>query len=209
MKFFSVDSGLYKFMSTLWDIIKLNFLWVLFSLPIVTFGAATVAAFSVTNKMAEEKEGYIGRQFLKAFKENWKQGIPLGLIFLFCCYVVYLDYELHRVTGSTAAMVFGILAVIFFLSMFLYAFALSARYENTLKNTLMNSIQISIKYFPRTIGLVVVLAIELVIFFFNETTLVFLILIGPACIIYTISGFAMYVFRRIESDNNGGEKEAE
>lgn len=41
MKFFSVDGGLYKFISRLWDVIKLNFLWLLFSLPIVTMGAAT------------------------------------------------------------------------------------------------------------------------------------------------------------------------
>ena len=91
MKFFSVDGAFYRFMSSLWDVVKLNFLWILFSLPVITFGAATVAAFSVTHKMAEDREGYVGRQFLKAFRENWKQGIPLGLLFLFFCYVVYLD----------------------------------------------------------------------------------------------------------------------
>lgn len=188
-------------MSTLWDVIKLNFLWILFSLPIVTFGAATVAAFSVTNKMAEDKEGYVARQFVKAFRENWKQGIPMGLLFLFTCYVVYLDFELFRVTDSLAVLIFGILACVLGSLLFLYSFALSARYENTLKNTLMNSLRISIRYFPRTIGLVVVLAVELLIFFFNTTTLFFLVIIGPVCIIYTISGFSMYIFRRIESDN--------
>ena len=207
MSFFSVDGPFYKFIATLWDVIKLNLLWILFSLPIVTMGAATVAAFSVTNKMAEDREGYVGRQFMKAFKENWKQGIPLGLLFLFCCYVVYLDFELQRVTESMAVQVFGILACIFFISIFIYAFPLCARYENTIKNTLMNSLQITIRYFPRTIALLVVLAIELVLFLFNSTTLFFMLLIGPVCIIFTISGFSMYIFRRIESDN--GEKEEE
>ena len=96
MKFFSVDGGLYKFMSRLWDMIKLNFLWMLFSLPIVTIGAATVAAYSVTLKMVDEAEGYVGRQFIKGFKENWKQGIPLGLLGLLALYVVYLDFELFN-----------------------------------------------------------------------------------------------------------------
>ena len=81
MKFFSTDSPLYRFLTRLWDMIKLNFLWLVFSLPVVTMGAATVAAYSVTLKMVDEREGYVGRQFIKAFKENWKQGIPLGLIF--------------------------------------------------------------------------------------------------------------------------------
>lgn len=72
MKFFSVDSPLYRFLSKLLDVIRLNFLWILFSIPLVTIGASTVAALSVALKMADDEEGYIGRSFLKAFRENWK-----------------------------------------------------------------------------------------------------------------------------------------
>lgn len=205
MNFFSVDGPLYKFMSTLWDVIKLNFLWLLFSLPIVTIGASTVAAFSVTNKMSEDKEGYVGRQFVQAFKENWKQGVPMGLFFLLCVYVIYLDFEIYRVTESMLVLVFGIVSAVYFVSAFLYAYPLLARYENTVIQTLKNSIRITMRYFPRTIALVVVLAIEIFLFMFNSTTLFFMILIGPVCIIYTISGFSMYIFRRIEKDNESGE----
>lgn len=209
MKFFNVDGPFYKFMATLLDVIKLNFLWLLFSLPIVTMGAATVAAFSVTNRMAEDTEGYVGRQFLDAFKKNWKQGIPLGLLFCFCCYVMYLDLQLFRATDSVLVQVFSIITCVWFISAFIYAFPLCARYENTLKNILMNSVQITIRYFPRTIALVAVLAVELFFFLFNTTTMFFLILIGPICIIFTISGFAMYIFRRIESDNESREEKEE
>ena len=205
MDFFSVDGPLYKFMSTLWDVIKLNFLWLLFSLPIVTIGASTVAAFSVTNKMSEETEGYVGRQFVQAFKENWKQGVPLGLFCLLCAYVLYLDFEIYRVTESMPVLVAGIISAVYFVSAFIYAFPLIARYDNTVLQTLKNSIRITMRYFPRTIALVAVLAFEIVMFLFNTTTLFFLLLIGPVCIIYTISGFAMYVFRQIEKDNESGE----
>ena len=34
MKFFSVDSPLYRFLSRVLDILKLNFLWILGSLPV-------------------------------------------------------------------------------------------------------------------------------------------------------------------------------
>lgn len=63
MKFFSVDSPLYRFLSKLLDVIRLNFLWILFSIPLVTIGASTVAALSVALKMADDEEGYIGRSF--------------------------------------------------------------------------------------------------------------------------------------------------
>lgn len=215
MKFFSVDGALYKFISRLWDMVKLNFLWLLFSLPIVTFGAATVAAYSVTLKMVDETEGYVGRQFIKAFKENLKQGIPLGLLAIFCSYVVYLDFELfNKLEGNPIIFsIFGIVAIFIFGMAFIYAFPLSARYENTLLGTLKNSIKIAIRYFVRTIFLVVILAIEVFIFMFNTTTLFFGILIGPACIMLTISGFAIYFFRQIEKEpgstreSNAGDTE--
>lgn len=205
MNFFSVDGPLYKFMSTLWDVIKLNFLWLLFSLPIVTIGASTIAVFSVTNKMSEETEGYVGRQFLQAFKENWKQGMPMGLFGLLCAYVLYLDFEIYRVTESPVVLIFGIISAVYFVSAFIYAFPLLARYDNTVIQTLKNSIRITMRYFVRTIALVAVLIVEIVLFMFNTTTLFFMLLIGPVCIIYTISGFAMYVFRQIEKDNESGE----
>lgn len=202
MKFFSVDGGLYKFISRLWDVIKLNFLWLLFSLPIVTMGAATVAAYSVTLKMVDDAEGYVARQFVKAFKENLKQGIPLGLIFLFCSYVVYLDFELfQKVEGNPIYLLtFGIVAAFIFTMAFIYAFPLSARYENTLIGTIKNSVNIATRYFLRTLALVAVLAVEVVVFLFNSTTMFFGILIGPVCIMFTISGFAMHFFREIEKE---------
>ncbi len=202
MKFFSVDGPFYKFLTRLWDMIVINFLWVLCSLPIVTIGASTVAAFSVTLKMADDHEGYVGKQFVKAFKANLKQGIPLGLLAVFCAYVVYLDFEMfHKIEGNPMILlIFGILATVVFGAAFLYAFALSARYENTLIRTLQNSVEITIRYFVRTLGLLALLAVEIVVFWFNSTTVFFFLLIGPACIIFTISSFAIYMFRQIEKE---------
>lgn len=214
MKFFSVDGGLYKFISRLWDMIKLNFLWLLFSLPIFTIGAATVAAYSVTLKMVDESEGYVGRQFIKAFKENWKQGIPLGMLGLLGTYVIYLDFELfNKLEGNPMMfLIAGIVAIFVFGMAFIYAFPLSARYENTLSETLKNSARIATRYFVRTLSLVAILALEIVIGIFNTTTLFFAILIGPACLMLTVSGFAIYFFREIEREPGSvreNEKEEE
>ena len=216
MKFFSVDGALYKFLSRLWDMVKLNFMWLLFSLPVVTVGAATVAAYSVTLKMVDEQEGYVARQFVKAFKENWRQGIPMGLLALFCSYAVYLDFELQRVAAgdSTMFLIFGIVAAFVFGMSFIYAFPLSARYENTLKKKKKNSVNIATRYFARTLLLVAVLAVEVIVFIFNYWTLFFGILIGPACIMLTISGFALHFFKEIEKEpgavqEKDGEKDEE
>ena len=63
MKFFSVDSPLYRFLSKLLDVIRLNFLWILFSIPLVTIGASTVAALSVALKMADDRRVISGGVF--------------------------------------------------------------------------------------------------------------------------------------------------
>ena len=75
------------------DMLKLNFMWLLFSIPIVTIGAATVAAMSVALKMADDEEGYIGRSFVRAFRENWKKGTVLWVITVIAAYAVYLDFQ--------------------------------------------------------------------------------------------------------------------
>ena len=93
MKFFGINSRLYKFMDTLWTVLKLNFIWVIFSLPIVTIGPSTIAAFSVTLKMAANEEGKIFSQFFKSFKQNFKQGLIIGLITLAVAYSCYLNFE--------------------------------------------------------------------------------------------------------------------
>lgn len=203
---FSVDGKLYRFFQRLWDMIQLNFFWLICSLPVVTIGASTIAAFSVTNRMIDETEGYIYKEFFKAFKSNIKQGIPLGLLNLVCVYAVYLDFELFNKIDDNPVLflIFGIAGCFVFTFCFIYAYALAARYENTLLSMIRNSFSISLKYFLRTMLLIIVLAVEIVIFIWNSLTVWIGIFIGPSCIILTISGFAMYFFREIEKENNNG-----
>lgn len=206
MKFFSVDSPLYRFINTLWEIVKLNFFWLLFSLPIVTVGASTTAAFSVGLKMADNSEGYIFKAFWGAFKENWKKAVPVGLLNLLLIYAIYLDFQLfEKLEGNPMiCLIMGILACAVCISGFLYAYALLARYENSILNTIKNSFEIYTRYIGRSIALTLLVAVELVVMLWNMTTIFFLILIGPACIIYTISAGALFIFKDIERKEKEG-----
>ncbi|MCX4273176.1 MAG: YesL family protein [Acetatifactor sp.] len=203
MKFFSVDSPLYRFLSKLLDVIRLNFLWILFSIPLVTIGASTVAALSVALKMADDEEGYIGRSFLKAFRENWKQGTVLWLITLVALYAIYLDFQFFEALEGNP-MIFllvGILSIVVVVSALLYAYPLAARYENTLFRTIQNSIDITRRYVGRTLFLVFVLSLEFLLFQFNQTMMFFSILLGPGFMIYTLAAFSKKTFLLIEKEN--------
>ena len=202
MKIFSTEGGIYKFMTSLFTIFKVNMLWLLCSLPIVTMGAATIAAYDVTLKMVDDEEGYVASQFFKAFKANLKKGIPLGILNLACMYIAWLDFALFEQLEDNPMMllIMGILAVVVFTLGFLYAYPLQARYENTIVRTLENSFNISIRYFGRTLFLILIVLVEVIIIFWNVTTIFIGILIGPACIMYTISGVAKYIFRQLEKE---------
>lgn len=203
MKFFSVDSPLYRFLSKLLDVIRLNFLWIIFSVPLVTIGASTVAALSVALKMADDEEGYIGRSFLKAFRENWKQGTALWLITAVALYAIYLDFQFFEALEGNP-MIFllvGILSIVVVVSALLYAYPLAARYENSLFRTIQNSIDITRRYVGRTLFLVFVLFLEFVLLQFNGTMLFFAILLGPGFMIYTVAAFSKRTFLLIEKEN--------
>lgn len=202
MGIFSPESILYKLFSRLWDVVVLNFMWILFSIPIITIGASTVAAYSVCLKMVDEEEGYIARAFVKAFKENLRQGIILGLITMAAAIVIYLNFALFHVieTNPLPLLVMGIMGSVVFLFSLLYAFPLVARYENTIPRTLRNSFDISIRYIVRTFILLAVVALELLIIFWNFTFMFLGALIGPAFIIFTIASFAKRIFQKIERE---------
>ncbi len=202
MGIFSPEGALYKFISRLWDVIVLNFMWILFSIPIVTIGASTVAAYSVCLKMVDEEEGYIAGSFVKAFKENIKQGIILGLITIAAIYIVYLNFALFNAIESNPLplLIMGIMgSVVFFFSL-IYAFPLVARYENTIGRTLRNSFDISIRFIVRTLILLVLVALELFLIFYNLTSMLIGFLIGPAFIMFTIAAFAKRIFQKIERE---------
>lgn len=200
--FFGVDGGLYRFLSKFWDLVKLNLLWAIFSLPIITMGAATVAAYSVAMKMVDDEESYVARTFVKEFKANWKQGTILGLIFLVATYAIYLDYEINRVSeeGSMILIIIGIISVFVYVTAMLYSFPLLARYENGIIATIQNSMEISRRYFGRTLLIVALLFIEYVIFHFNTILQCFGLLFGVAFAIFTVAAFSKRIFQDIEKE---------
>ena len=203
-KFFSVDSPLYRFASRLTDILILNLLWILCSIPIFTIGAATTAVYYVNLKMVKNEEVYIARSFFKSFKENFKQSTIMWLIFLFATVVLATDYYyLFQISDKSNIVLKGItvLATILYLFAILYAFPLQARYENPIKRTIFNSIIISIRYFKRTLIIIGLLAVITFIGLYTTSTLIFAILFGVGILSYVVTAYVLKIFEEIERKN--------
>ena len=81
MKFFSYDSPIMSFLSKVADLLFLNILTLIFSIPLITIGAATTAAHYTALKIHRE-EGHVWSSFWKSFKENLGQSTGIWLIFV-------------------------------------------------------------------------------------------------------------------------------
>ena len=79
---FNYDNPVWRFIGKLWDVLVVNILWIICSIPVVTAGASTTAMYYVTLKLARDEDGYTIRSFFKSFKENFKQATAIWLIFL-------------------------------------------------------------------------------------------------------------------------------
>lgn len=203
MSIFSTDSKFYKAISFFGNLVVLNLCWLLFSLPIVTIGASTTAAFYVAFKLIDGNEGYMFKSFVKAFKANWKQGTILWLIAAVAIYALYLDAQLLIKTEDPSYFLI-IASVVSFLFVFfalLYAFPLSARYENKWYMHIKNSFILSFRYFKKTMFLLLILVLEIGLFVWNNKTIILLVLIGPMVCIYTVAGTSRKIFAEIDDRN--------
>ncbi|MBR3770682.1 MAG: DUF624 domain-containing protein [Clostridium sp.] len=204
MKLFSTEGALYKFMMQFVDLLVLNFMWILCSIPLITIGASTAAAAAVTMKMAKDEESYIAKQFLKEFKRNWKQGTILWGMILLSAYALYLDVQILKASENPSLLVICMTMGLIFLMVicFTYSFALIARYENSIPNTIRNSMKIVMQYFGRTLVLLFSIALIIVVLNFTEVMIFFMIIIGPGCIFYTYGYFCRQLFERIEKEQS-------
>ena len=207
MKIFSPDGAFYIFITKLWDIIQISIIWLVFSIPVVTFGGATVAAFKVTNLMADDNEGYIFREFWKSFKKEFRSGIIHGLLFLFGLYCLYLDWQITLAATEYEGLLlaFSVITSAVFYALFVFSFSLRAGYDNGLVKTLRNSYRICIRYFGRVFFMTLVLAAEIIIFDWNTLMLMTGLFVAPGFAMYTISSFAMPICRLIDAENKSGD----
>ena len=151
--FFDENNPVMKALGGAADLIVINLLAVLCSLPVVTAGAAYAALCDFCRKMTRNEEGYLLRDYLRAFRSNLKGGSLLGTAFLLCSLVLYVDYRLAAWVLPILRV--GVTAVWFcLLSLALYAFPLLARYEQSLWTTVKNAAALAVAYFPRTAGMV-------------------------------------------------------
>lgn len=176
-KFFNLDSPIMTGLSKLADLIWLNILAFICSIPIITIGASMTALNYVALKMVRDEDGYVTRAYFKSFKQNFRQATIIWLIMLLAAAVIIGDLFIFGFSGLVfPAWVKIALIAISVLAIFatMHVFPILARFDNTIINTFKNSFFMGILSLPKTVLMMVIWAVPVLIslYFFQAFPLV-------------------------------------
>lgn len=198
---FKLDSPLMNFLNKVADIMILNVLFLIFSIPFFTIGAAFSAAYYMAFKMVKNEETYIVRGFWKAFKDNFKQGTVIWLLLVVVLGILTADFRIIMYSGIEFAQWIRIaMMVVTFLVLLgvMFLFPLQARFVNPVKNTIKNAFLMAISHLPTAVLLIGIYAVPVIVFYFVPQSLPIMILLAFGLVIYLKSFLLLRVFKRYE-----------
>ena len=144
---YRLDSRMAQITDKALCLIKLNILWMVCSLPLVTGGAALCALHITAVKILNNEESYIFQDFWAVFKLKLTPSLKLWLPLLLAAFALLFDYRFWQgIDGDFAGMIrvftcvlLGIWTVLVF-----YVFPLAARMDVPAKTTYRNGILLSL-----------------------------------------------------------------
>lgn len=141
------------------NLVILNLLVILTSLPVITAGASFTAMHSMLYRMMRNEDGYLIKDYFRAFKQNLKKAtilwlIMLGVLVVLAADIWFVVINVKHVPGWLVGMVL-ITSIVLLMAM-MYVFPLQAHFENTIRNTIKNAGGVMIMNLPRSVVMLIV-----------------------------------------------------
>lgn len=163
-----------QILTHIFDFILLNILWLLTSIPVVTLGAATAALYSVMMSVAEKKEGYIIKDYWKAFCRNFKQSTVVWILLLFLGACLWFDLTFIGVVPGLfrqiGTVVLGAVLIFYFMEC-IFVFPLIAKFENSTGNMIKNALLIPVSRLPYALMILFMTGAAIMVTFLNQMTI--------------------------------------
>ncbi len=192
MNIFNFDGKIYRFLVKFWNIVWISVLWLICSIPIVTIGPASCAAYYAMVKSVRKNEDTVTKDFFKSFKQNLLQGIVMTVIYL----VISVGFTVATVFYYRGQGDFNLgmrwlfyILILVLLCTLAYAFAMLSRFGVTTMHAVTYPIVLSLIHLKNSIGLIVFRAAAIIILYWSYNTFMFAILIlmmpGFLCLLDT------------------------
>jgi len=195
MNFLQYDSAFMTALRKTIDYFLLGFLWVLASIGLITFGAATTAMFYTAEKAIRKEEGKLFGTFWRCFAREFKQATVLGLIYLPLS--IILAFNVFILWGMDLSAVTFTLILVASLVMFSWMtlwFGYLSFFKDSVLVVLSNTFRMVFIYIPWVVLLLVVniaaLAGTALAFVYMPPVLVLV----PGLYVVTASGLCRRIF---------------
>nr|WP_314446341.1 YesL family protein [uncultured Lachnoanaerobaculum sp.] len=212
--FFNYDNPVWRFVGRIWDLFILNLLWVICSIPIVTFGASTTAMYYCTLKIAKDRDsGGMFTMFFHSFKDNIGQSTIIWIIMAFIGGILFFDirfFSFYSPIQNTVIrmIIFTVTCflILLWLFIFLYIFPIQAKFINSIKQTFKLALFMSIKHLVRTIiilagSLIILIAVYYLIMKLPGVMSMLVLILGSGISLFQASQFNMVFDKYINEDN--------
>ena len=154
---FDPENGFFRTLSRMVDVVGLSLLWVVLSLPLVTFGPACAALYHTVTHCVVRQGDSTYLTFFRSFRANLRVGIPAGLLVLAAGALLLQGYQImvlaaNSVGGGALAM-YGCYcaALIVPAGVSCWAFPLLSRFQMGLGHLLVTSFQVTLRHLPQTL----------------------------------------------------------
>jgi uncharacterized membrane protein YesL len=205
-KFFDSNNPVMRFLARLVDLAILNMITLLYCLPIVTAGGALTAMNYVLLHLMREDETYVLRMFRKSFRDNFRQGIPEGLLVLAVAGITAVDmWAFHRFESRMATVMMIVITIVaaFMFVTCIYMFALQSRYENRVSTTISNAVMLMLTNLPRSVAMIVIWLIwALILVYLNRAASTVFLIFGLTLPGYLCTMLYSRVFTKLESEES-------
>ena len=188
---FDTDNFLMRFCEKVLDIVTVNLLFVVSCLPIVTIGVAKISLYQTIFEVKSSRRVPVFKTYIRAFKQNLKLGLQLGLLELGIFLISVVDLSLFwGQTGLGFQLIKAIcLGILIFLTLVMLAsYPIAARYDLTWKEVLPKGLLlVSFNFVWFFLMLAIILLIIMLLYLSGFT----LVLGGSAFLLF---GFGLLAF---------------
>ncbi|MDO5559079.1 MAG: DUF624 domain-containing protein [Oscillospiraceae bacterium] len=134
----------------IWKLFAINFIYVLFCIPVITIGPATAGLTKVLKNYSIDKNAYVWSDFFEAFKKNFFRSLLLGIFDVLAFAGVtagcYMYPRFAAATGNNLYYVIFALtlsAAIMFSIMNFYMYMMMVSTDLSMKNVIKNSLALT------------------------------------------------------------------
>lgn len=192
MKKLNIDNPFFNFMGRLADIVLLNLLFLVCSLPVITIGASLAALYQSCDDMPEGEFISAFRNFFGTFRKQFKKSIRIWLVFLATgCLLIFDILFLGGTGGRNVWSVVGIgVGCLFVLweMIFCYIFPVVLKKGGGVMEMSKESMLLAVRNFPYTIIMALLNMIPLLSFILGGRILI------SAIPIYLLFGFGLTAY---------------